>query len=153
MSIKSVIKHLSEIAPDLKVLEHENETASAEEAAGVHGVYVGQIVKTMALVVEDPILVMIAGDMKLDNKKYKTTFNKKAKMLNSEETLKITSHPVGGVCPFGLPEKLKIYADISLNDYESVIPAAGSRNSSVIVDRARLIDLISAEIIDVSIKK
>ena len=96
---------------------------------------------------------MIAGDMKLDNKKYKTTFNKKAKMLNSEETLKITSHPVGGVCPFGLPEKLKIYADISLNDYESVIPAAGSRNSSVIVDRARLIDLISAEIIDVSIKK
>ena len=153
MSIKSVVKHLSEIAPDLIVIEHENETASAEEAAKVHGVYVGQIVKTMALILEEPILVMITGDMKLDNKKYKTTFNKKAKMLNSEETLKITSHPVGGVCPFGLPEKLKIYADISLNDYESVIPAAGSRNSSVIVDRARLIDLISAVIINVSIKK
>ena len=153
MSINSVTKHLSEIAPELIVIEHGKETASAEEAAEVHGVYVGQIVKTMALVVEDPILVMIAGDMKLDNKKYKTTFNKKAKMLNPEETLKITSHPVGGVCPFGLPDKLKIYADISLNDYEKVIPAAGSRNSSVIVDRARLISLLDAKIIDVSVKK
>ena len=153
MSIKSVTKHLSEIAPDLIVIEHEKETASAEEAAEVHCVYVGQIVKTMALVVEDPILVMIAGDMKLDNKKYKTTLNKKAKMLNPEETLKITSHPVGGVCPFGLSDKLKIYADISLNDYEKVIPAAGSRNSSVIVDRARLISLLDAKIIDVSVKK
>ena len=65
MSINSVIKHLSKIAPDLIVIEHEKETASAEEAAEVHGVYVGQIVKTMALIVEDPILVMIAGDMKL----------------------------------------------------------------------------------------
>jgi prolyl-tRNA editing enzyme YbaK/EbsC (Cys-tRNA(Pro) deacylase) len=55
--------------------------------------------------------------------------------------------------PIGLPEKLKIYADISLNDYEKVIPAAGSRNSSVIVDRARLIDLLDAKIIDVSVKK
>ena len=153
MSIKSVVKHLSVIAPDLIVMEHEKETASAEEAAEVHGVYVGQIVKTMVLIIEDPVLVMIAGDMKLDNKKYKSTFNKKAKMLNPEETLKITSHPVGGVCPFGLPEKLKIYADISLNDYEKVIPAAGSRNSSVIVDRARLIDLLDAKIIDVSIVK
>ena len=141
MSIKSVTKHLSKIAPDLIVIEHENETASAQEAAEVHGVYVGQI------------LVMIAGDMKLDNKKYKTTFNKKAKMLNPEDTMKITSHPVGGVCPFGLPEKLKIFADISLNDYEKVIPAAGSRNSSVIVDRARLISLLDAKIIDVSVKK
>ena len=153
MSIKSVVKHLSVIAPDLIVMEHEKETASAEEAAEVHGVYVGQIVKTLALIIENPVLVMIAGDMKLDNKKYKSTFNKKAKMLNHEETLKITSHPVGGVCPFGLPEKLKIYADISLNDYEKVIPAAGSRNSSVIVDRARLIDLLDAKIIDVSVKK
>ena len=153
MSIKSVVKHLSVIAPDLIVMEHEKETASAEEAAEVHGVYVGQIVKTMVLIIEDPVLVMIAGDMKLDNKKYKSTFNKKAKMLSPEETLKITSHPVGGVCPFGLPEKLKIYADISLNDYEKVIPAAGSRNSSVIVDRARLIDLLDAKIIDVSVKK
>ena len=153
MSIKSVTKHLSEIAPDLIVLEHQNETASAEEAAEVHGVYVGQIVKTMALVIEDPILVMIAGDMKQDNKKYKITFKKKAKMLNSEDTLKITSHPVGGVCPFGLPEKLEIYADLSLNDYEKVIPAAGSRNSSVIIDRVRLISMLDAKIIDVSVKK
>lgn len=153
MSINSVIKHLSEIAPDLSVLEHKDETASAEEASKVHGVYVGQIVKTMALIVEEPILVMIAGDMKLDNKKYKSTFNKKAKMLNPEETLEITSHPVGGVSPFGLPEKLKIYSDISLNDYEKVIPAAGSRNSSVVVDRIRLIDLLDADIVDVSVKK
>ena len=100
MSIKSVVKHLSVIAPDLIVMEHEKETASAEEAAEVHGVYVGQIVKTMVLIIEDPVLVMIAGDMKLDNKKYKSTFNKKAKMLSPEETLKITSHLVGGVCPF-----------------------------------------------------
>ena len=153
MSLKSVIKHLSEMAPDLTVLEHDKDTASAEDAANVHGVYVGQIVKTMALVLEDPILIMIAGDMKLDNRKYKKIFYKKAKMLNPEETLKITSHPVGGVCPFGLPEKLKIYADISLKDYENVIPAAGSRNSSVVINSKRLINLLNAKIIDVSVKK
>ena len=95
MSIKSVVKHLSVIAPDLIVMENEKETASAEEAAEVHGVYVGQIVKTMVLIIEDPVLVMIAGDMKLDNKKYKSTFNKKAKMLSSEGTLKITCHIPG----------------------------------------------------------
>lgn len=153
MSLKSVIKHLSEIAPDLNVLEHDKETASAEDAANVHEVYVGQIVKTMALVLEDPILIMIAGDMKLDNRKYKKIFYKKAKMLNPDETFKITSHPVGGVCPFGLPEKLKIYADISLRDYENVIPAAGSRNSSVVINSKRLINLLNAKIIDVSVKK
>ena len=107
----------------------------------------------MALIIDEPILIMMAGDMKLDNKKYKIFFKKKAKMLNSVETLLITSHPVGGVSPFGLPNKLRIYADISLNSYQNVIPAAGSRKSSVVIDRERLINLLGAEIIDISVKK
>jgi prolyl-tRNA editing enzyme YbaK/EbsC (Cys-tRNA(Pro) deacylase) len=153
MTIESVIKNLNEIAPDLIVLKHNKDTATAEEAAKVHNVYIGQIVKTMALIIDEPILIMMAGDMKLDNKKYKIFFKKKAKMLNSEETLLITSHPVGGVSPFGLPNKLRIYTDISLDRYQNVIPAAGSRKSSVVIDRERLINLLGAEIIDISVKK
>ena len=103
--------------------------------------------------VNKPILLMMAGDMKIDNKKYKVYFKIKAKMLSSEETERFTSHPIGGVCPFGLPSKLDIYSDISLINYDIVIPAAGSRNSSVKIARKLLIDIVGATHIDVSVKK
>ena len=96
---------------------------------------------------------MMAGDMKIDNKKYKEYFKIKAKMLSSEETERFTSHPIGGVCPFGLPSKIDIYSDISLIDYDIVIPAAGSKNSSVKIERKLLKDMVNATQIDVSVKK
>ena len=149
MSLNSVKQELSKIAPDLKIIEFDKSTASVEEAALAHEVEPGKIVKTIALIIEKPILLMTSGDVKIDNKKYKNFFKKKAKMLTADETLQITSHPIGGVCPFGLPNKLDIYYDKSLNNFDIVIPAAGSTNSSVKVQTKRLIELTSAFEVDV----
>ncbi len=138
MSVKSVKEELKNKAPDLEIIEHNISTATVDEAALAHSVKPGQIVKTIALMLDQPILLMVAGDTKIDNKKFKNIFKKKAKMLSEEQTEEFTSHPIGGVCPFGLPAKLNIYADISLDNYDLVIPAAGSRNSSVIIEKDRL---------------
>ena len=152
MSIKSVKENLLKIAPDLKIIEHNKSTASVNEAALAHNVDPGQIVKTIALILDEPILIMVAGNTKIDNKKYRNVFKKKAKMLSANDTELYTSHPIGGVCPFGLPSKLIIYADKSLENYDFVIPAAGSANSSVIINRKRLLDMVSAISVDVTTK-
>ena len=152
MSLNSVKQELSKIAPDLKIIEFDKSTASVEEAALAHKVEPGKIVKTIALIIEKPILLMTSGDVKIDNKKYKNFFKKKPKMLTADETLQITSHPIGGVCPFGLPNKIDIYFDKSLNNYDIVIPAAGSTNSSVKIQTKRLIELTNALEVDVSKK-
>ena len=152
MSIKSVKENLIKIAPDLEIIEHDKSTASVYEAALAHNVDPGQIVKTIALILDEPILIMVAGNTKIDNKKYKNVFKKKAKMLSANDTELYTSHPIGGVCPFGLPSKLIIYADKSLENYDFVIPAAGSANSSVIINRKRLLDMVSAISVDVTTK-
>ena len=153
MSLKSVKEYLKNKAPDLEITEHNISTASVDEAALAHSVKPGQIVKTIALMLDQPILLMVAGDTKIDNKKYKNIFKKKAKMLSGEHTEEFTSHPIGGVCPFGLPVKLNIYADISLDNYDFVIPAAGSRNSSVIIEKNRLLKMVSATKVDVTVPK
>ena len=152
MSIKSVKEQFDKIAPDLKIIEFNEPTATVEQAANAHNVEPGQIVKTIALTLDKPILLMTAGDVKIDNKKYKDFFKKKAKMLSADDTLACTTHPIGGVCPFGLPVKIDIFADKSLIAYDLVIPAAGSRNSSVIIQRKRLFEMTKAVIIDVTKK-
>tara|TARA_B100000575_G_C22590556_1_gene370822 strand:+ start:54 stop:515 length:462 start_codon:yes stop_codon:yes gene_type:complete len=149
MSIKSVKEHLSIIAPDLEISEFKESTATVEQAANAHNVEPGKIVKTIALMIEKPILLMTSGNVKIDNKKYKNFFKKKAKMLSANETLLITSHPIGGVCPFGLPNKIDVYYDKSLNNYDTLIPAAGSTNSSVKVQAKRLLELTNALEVDV----
>jgi len=77
------------------------------------------------------MVICVAGDTKIDNRKFKDKFGLKAKMLSPEETLEATGHPVGGVCPFDLPEGTKAYADISMQRFETVFPAAGTGNSAV----------------------
>ena len=153
MSVKSVKEELKNKAPDLEIIEHNISTASVDEAALAHNVKPGQIVKTIALMLDQPILLMVAGDTKIDNKKYKNIFKKKAKMLSGKQTEEFTSHPIGGVCPFGLPAKLNIYADLSLDNYDYVIPAAGSGNSSVIIEKNRLLEMVSATKVDVTAPK
>ena len=153
MSIKSVKEQFDRIAPDLKILEFNEPTATVKQAANAHNVEPGQIVKTLALVLDKPILLMTAGDVKIDNSKYKDFFKKKAKMLSADDTLTHTSHPIGGVCPFGLPVKIDIFADKSLIAYDLVIPAAGSRNSSVKIQRERLLDMTKAIVVDVTKSK
>ena len=153
MSIKSVKEQFDKMAPDLKIIEFNEPTATVEQAANAHNVEPGQIVKTIALVLDKPILLMTAGDVKIDNKKFKNLFKKKAKMLSAVDTLTYTSHPIGGVCPFGLPAKIEIFGDKSLIAYDLLIPAAGSRNSSVKIQRKRLFEITNALLVDVTKSK
>jgi prolyl-tRNA editing enzyme YbaK/EbsC (Cys-tRNA(Pro) deacylase) len=150
MSVESVKQQFKEGNLDLEVIELQESTATVDLAAKAIGVEPGQIAKTMAFgLKEENILIVSKGDAKVDNRKYKDCFSTKAKMLNSEEVLEITGHPVGGVCPFGLKQPLKIYLDVSLKQYEYVYPAAGSPNAAVKVDLNELEEITGGEWIDV----
>jgi prolyl-tRNA editing enzyme YbaK/EbsC (Cys-tRNA(Pro) deacylase) len=150
MSLDSVRTHLATHAPDLAILEAETSTATVALAAAAHGVSPGQIAKTLAFwMKEEPILVVMSGDARIDNQKFKAHFGSKAKMLDGDAVLQWTSHPVGGVCPFGLPQPLRIYADVSLRQYDEVVPAAGSTTSALRIAPARLTTLVEAQWIDV----
>jgi prolyl-tRNA editing enzyme YbaK/EbsC (Cys-tRNA(Pro) deacylase) len=150
MSYESVRADLSTRAPDLRIIEVEQSTATVAEAAMALGVAPGQIAKTLALRVADrAVLLVTSGDTRLDNQKTKLAFGDRPRMLDPAETLALTGHPVGGVCPFGLPVALPIYCDVSLRAYEIVFPAAGSLNSSVEVAPHRLATLIGAQWVDI----
>ena len=132
MSVKEVKNYFRQYGMEDRIIETDDPTSTVEEAARVHQVVPGQIGKTLSFKLEsEPILIVVAGDRKIDNKKYKARFGKKAKMLSFEEALEITGHPVGGICPFGLKTSLKTYLDISLQNYQEILPAAGSCNSAV----------------------
>ena len=109
-----------------------------------------QIAKTLSLRVgERNLLVVTRGDARLDNKKAKAAFGGKARMLNADEVLAVTGHPVGGVSPFGLATALPVYCDVSLKAFAEVVPAAGSTNSALRINPARMAELIGAEWVDV----
>jgi prolyl-tRNA editing enzyme YbaK/EbsC (Cys-tRNA(Pro) deacylase) len=152
MSQQSVRAFLAEHAPDIEILETPTSTATVALAAEAHGVTPGQIAKTLSLRLKgDVILVVMSGDARLDNRKYKDRFGAKAKMLDAAEVLEATSHPVGGVCPFGLPRALRVYADASLREYDVVVPAAGDTHSAMRIAPERLAQLAGAEWVDVSL--
>ena len=131
MSIEKVKDYLKKFGRE-DVLEFETSSATVELAAQAAGVIPARITKTLAFQFEDScILIATAGDAKIDNKKFKDEFSIKAKMLSPEQTLALTGHAVGGVCPFALPETVKTYADISLKRFKTVFPAAGSSNSAI----------------------
>ncbi len=151
MSQHSVRAFLAERAPDIEIVEAPTSTATVALAAEAHGVAPGQIAKTLSLWLRgEPILVVMSGDARLDNRKYKDRFGAKAKMLDAAEVLEATSHPVGGVCPFGLPRALRVYADVSLRAFDVVVPAAGDTHSALRIAPERLAQLAGAEWIDVS---
>ena len=142
MSLETVRADLARRAPDLVVEVTEASTATVALAAAAHGVEPGQIAKTLAIRVNDEeFLLVTRGDARLDNKKTKAAFGGRPRMLGPEDVLRLTSHAVGGVCPFGLPAPLKIYCDVSLRIYDEVIPAGGSTHASVRLPLARLVDL------------
>lgn len=150
MSLESARQFLATHAPDLAIIELEQSTATVDLAAQAHGVAPGQIAKTLSLRVgEKVVLVVASGDMRLDNRKLKDVFGARAKMLKADEVVALTGHPVGGVCPFGLATPLPVYCDVSLRDYDAVMPAAGSLNSAVRVAPERLATLVQAEWVDV----
>lgn len=150
MSLQSVRAFFAEKAPDLHVIELATSTATVALAAEAHGVEPGQIAKTLAFRTgERNLLIVARGDARIDNRKIKETFGSKAKMLDADTVLALTSHPVGGVCPFGLATALPVYCDVSLRAFEEVVPAAGSIHSAVRISPARMAELVGAQWVDV----
>lgn len=151
MSLQSVRDFLSRHAPDVAIVEKATRTATVAEAAQAHGVEPGQIAKTLTLRVKDEVVLLVmGGDAKIDNQKFKARFNAKAKMLGADEVVAATGHPVGGVCPFGLPTPLTIYADVTLRKFDTVIPAAGDIHAAVRIAPERMVELVRAEWVDVA---
>lgn len=149
MSLDSVRADLALRAPDLAIVETEGSTATVQTAAAVHGVEPGQIAKTLCIRVDGEVLLLVTrGDARLDNKKAKAAFGGRPRMLGAEEVEALTSHKVGGVCPFGLPQPLPIFCDASLKVYEEVIPAGGSTHSSVRLTVERLAELCGNKWVD-----
>lgn len=150
MSVETVRAFLAAHAPDIAVVELEASTATVEMAAKGHGVAAAQIAKTLSLRIKDrALLIVTAGDARLNNRKIKDALGGKPRMLGAEEVVALTGHPVGGVCPFGLATPLPVYCDVSLKAFTEVLPAAGSTNSALRIAPARLADLVDAVWVDV----
>ena len=150
MSLESVRAFLAEHAPDIEILEKSTSTATVAEAAATHGVQPGQIAKTLSFWLKDEVVLLVmGGDARIDNQKFKAQFKTKATMLNGEEVAEWTGHPVGGVCPFGLPRPLRIFADETLKKFDVVLPAAGATNAALRIAPDRLAQLVKATWVDV----
>jgi prolyl-tRNA editing enzyme YbaK/EbsC (Cys-tRNA(Pro) deacylase) len=149
MSLESVRAWLAENAPDLRLIEVQESTATVESAARALGVEPGRIAKTLAVRAGEQLFLLVArGDARLDNRKCKDELGARPRMLGAEETLELTGHPVGGVCPFGLKTPLPVYLDRSLQDFDIVYPAGGSLNTSVEVGVERLFELVAERWVD-----
>ena len=132
MSFERAKEYLKELGLENKVKEFPVSSATVEEAAKAVGCEEEKIAKTLSFIVEDkPILIVVAGDCKVDNSKYKAEFHKKAKMIPFTEVEELIGHSVGGVCPFGIKNGVTVYLDDSLRRFDTVYPACGSSNSAV----------------------
>ena len=132
MSIQKVREYFRPLGREQDILEFPVSSATVELAAQAVGVIPARIAKTLSFLVEDHcVLIVTAGDAKIDNSKFKHFFHTKAKMLTPEQALEMTGHAVGGVCPFGNPPGIRTYLDVSLKRFETVFPAAGSSNSAI----------------------
>ncbi|NWK95654.1 cys-tRNA(pro)/cys-tRNA(cys) deacylase [Sphingobium lactosutens] len=150
MSEASVRAFFAEKAPDVAIIDQGVSTATVIEAAAALGVEPARIAKTLSLRVGDAVVLVCArGDARLSNGKAKAALGAKPRMLGGHEVEELTGHPVGGVCPFGLPSPLPVYCDVSLKDFATVFPAAGSRTTSVELTPDRLAALTGAQWIDI----
>ena len=132
MSIEKVRDYFRPLGREGDILEFPVSSATVELAAQAVGVIPARIAKTLSfLVAESCVLIVTAGDAKIDNSKYKAMFHTKARMLTPEQAEEMTGHAVGGVCPFGNPEGVRTYLDVSLKRFDTVFPAAGSSNSAI----------------------
>ena len=149
MSLETVRAWLAAHAPDLERIEVAESTATVAAAAAALGVAPGRLANTLAVRAGDALFRLVArGDARLDNGKCKAGFRARPRMLGAEETLALTGHPIGGVCPFGLARPVPVYLDVSLRPFDRVYPAAGSLNSSVEVAPERLFALVGTRWVD-----
>lgn len=132
MAIERVRSFFKEQGIEDRIQEFEVSSATVQLAAQALNCEPCRIAKTLSFMVDDKtILIVAAGDAKIDNPKYKAQFNTKAKMLSPEEAEMLVGHAVGGVCPFGINEGVTVYLDTSLKRFETVFPACGSSNSAI----------------------
>ena len=132
MAIDKARKHLKEYKLDDRIIEFDDSSATVKEAAERLNCEEKDIVKTLSFLVGDnPIVICVSGDSRIDNSKYKEEFRTKAKMIPFEDVEKLIGHAVGGVCPFGINDNVKVYLDESLKKLDTMYPAAGSSNSAV----------------------
>ena len=132
MSIEKVRAYFAPLGREGNILEFPVSSATVELAAQAVGVIPARIAKTLSFKLENGcILILAAGDARIDNKKYKGTFHKKACLPSADEVLEQIGHPVGGVCPFGINPGIPVYLDESLKRFDIVYPAAGTGNSAV----------------------
>ncbi len=139
MSVEAVRAHLAAFGLSDRVMEFEVSSATVELAAQAIGCEPAHIAKTLSFDVEgEAVLIVTAGDRKIDNPKFKAQFHTKAKMLSFDEALSRIGHAVGGVCPFAVNDGVAVYLDESLRRFEIVYPAAGSASSAVKLTTAEL---------------
>ncbi len=132
MSIEKVKEYFKTFGIENRILEFDVSSATVELAAQALGCEGCRIAKTISFMVDGgAVLIVCAGDAKIDNAKYKAYFGTKAKMLSYEEASELIGHAVGGICPFATNEGVKIYLDESLKRFETVFPACGSSNSAI----------------------
>jgi len=132
MSIEKVREYLKQFNKDNDIKELDESTATVELAARALGTEEARIAKSLSFYKGDgAMVIVVAGDAKIDNRKFKDYFGFKAKMLSPEDTEKFTGHQVGGVCPFALPDNVKVYLDVSMKRFETMFPACGSGNSAI----------------------
>ena len=132
MSIERVRNYLQKWNMQDRIQEFDVSSATVELAAQALNVEGARIAKTLSYLVDGgAVLVVAAGDIRVDNREFKDAFHTKAKMLTAEQAAEMVGHAVGGVCPFGVNEGVKVYLDVSLKRFETVYPAAGSSNSAI----------------------
>lgn len=132
MSLEKVKEYFKAYGIEDRIIELSESSATVELAAHALNTEPCRIAKTLSFMLSDsPILVVTAGDVKIDNAKYRHTFGAKAKMLTADQAAELIGHAVGGVCPFGLNDGVTVYLDESLKQYETVFPACGSSNSAI----------------------
>jgi len=132
MAIEEVREYFNKWDMADKILEFDVSSATVELAAEAVGCEPKRIAKTLSFMVDGKaILIVVAGDAKIDNSKYKAQFSTKAKMLTPDEVIDLIGHAVGGVCPFGIKHGVNVYLDESLKRFKTVFPACGSSNSAI----------------------
>lgn len=143
MSIEKVRQYFQPLGREQDILEFETSSATVELAAQAAGVIPARIAKTLSFLVDEGcVLIVTAGDAKIDNSKFKAMFHTKAKMLSPEQVYSFTGHAVGGVCPFAVPEETPVYLDVSLKRFPWIYPACGSANSAIKLSNEELQALV-----------
>ena len=139
MAIEKVREYFRQFGMEDRVREFDVSSATVDLAAAALGCEPCRIAKTLSFMTEEgPVLIVAAGDAKIDNTKYKAQFHTKAKMLTPDEAVELVGHAVGGVCPFAINDGVKVYLDESLRRFETVFPAAGSGSSAIELTLAEL---------------